>query len=136
MTKAIIISLIVTYSKFFGVDPYVAVAVAEKESMFKVDAVGEAGEIGIMQLMPSTYPMFTRKQLQEPHTNIMLGLMRLKEYQKNCKHKNDIDYLVCWNYGPMNANNVKYPSLFPYVKDVKKRMNKYKRTGLLASSKL
>jgi soluble lytic murein transglycosylase-like protein len=132
MAKEAIIALIIAYSKIFGVDPQVAISVAEVESKFNVSAVGGLGEVGLFQIRPEFYPMFTRKQLAIPETNIMLGVQKIALYQKTCFHKNDINFLICYNYGPANAKKVKYPHLFPYIKKVKAQMINWKHFSELA----
>ena len=47
-------SLITSVANQFSVPPSIALAVAQKESGFNQNAVGAAGEIGVMQLMPAT----------------------------------------------------------------------------------
>jgi soluble lytic murein transglycosylase-like protein len=47
-------SLITSIADQFGVPSSIALAVAQKESGFNQNAVGAAGEIGVMQLMPAT----------------------------------------------------------------------------------
>jgi soluble lytic murein transglycosylase-like protein len=47
-------SLITSVANQLGVPPSIALAVAQKESEFNQAAVGSAGEIGVMQLMPAT----------------------------------------------------------------------------------
>jgi soluble lytic murein transglycosylase-like protein len=47
-------SLITSVANQFNVPPSIALAVAQKESGFNQAAVGAAGEIGVMQLMPAT----------------------------------------------------------------------------------
>ena len=47
-------SLITSVANQFGVPPSIALAVAQKESGFNQAAVGAAGELGVMQLMPAT----------------------------------------------------------------------------------
>jgi hypothetical protein len=125
--NAAILALITYYSGMYGIDPNVAVAVAQKESQFRVDAVGSKGEIGLFQLMPSAFPNKTKKELFNPKTNIQLGIKHLAWNKKYCKHKDDINYLVCYNYGIKNAEHVKYPHLFPYVKDVRNIMSQFKK---------
>lgn len=48
------VSQIVSTAQQFGVDPNLALAVAEQESGINQSARGAAGEIGIFQLLPST----------------------------------------------------------------------------------
>lgn len=124
LTKAAIISLIVSYSNFLGFDPNVAVAVATVESRLNPMAVGTKGEIGLFQVMPQFVKGFNKSQLFDVRTNIIVGITKLKEEQLKCRHKENIDYLVCYNYGRTNASKVKHPAVFPYVIKVQKELNK------------
>lgn len=122
-----LIALIGFYSALYGIDPVVALSVANVESGMRVDARGSHGEVGIFQLMPSTYPQYSVKQLLNPELNINLGVKYLAWNKANCKHKDNINFLVCWNYGIKNAEHVKHPSLFPYVRKVAAEMRKHPR---------
>ena len=124
LTKAAIVSLIVSYANFLGFDPQVAVAVATVESKLNPNAIGTKGEIGIFQVMPQYVKGFKREQLFHPEINIIVGITRLKEEQEKCNHRNNINYLVCYNYGRTNAKRVRYPEAFPYVVKVQNEMNK------------
>lgn len=64
-----------------GIDPRLAVALAFQESRFKPDAVGAAGEIGLMQVRPTTAEMlgFSADDLKDPAKNIDIGLTYLKQ---------------------------------------------------------
>jgi soluble lytic murein transglycosylase-like protein len=53
-TTSSIQSLITSVANQLGVPSSIALAVAQKESGFNQNAVGAAGEIGVMQLMPAT----------------------------------------------------------------------------------
>jgi soluble lytic murein transglycosylase-like protein len=61
-----------------GVPAELVDAVAFAESGYDPGAIGRAGEVGIMQVMPSTAAMLgfsgTRAQLAEPETNIRYGV--------------------------------------------------------------
>jgi soluble lytic murein transglycosylase-like protein len=122
MSNEVIIALIISYAKMFGVDPNVAVSVAKVESKLNVNAVGSLGEIGLFQIRPEFQPKYTKKQLFKPETNIAVGVSQLAKYQDTCVHRDDINYLVCYNFGPSNAKKVKYPHMFPYVKKVRAEM--------------
>ena len=124
MTQSVILSLIIAYSIQYGVDPKVAVAVAMQESSLNPDAIGEAGEIGLYQIMPRYAKNVSIKQLKDPRVNIRLGIKKLKEVKDYCNHQEKIDWLVCYNYVFGNAKRVKHPRLFPYVKHVQRRMDK------------
>ena len=124
LTKAAIISLIVSYSNFLGFDPNVAVAVATVESGLNPKAMGTKGEVGLFQVMPQYVKGFDKNQLLHPRINIMVGIIKLKEEQEKCLHQKNIEYLVCYNYGRANAKRVRYPEVFPYVMKVQKELNK------------
>lgn len=61
-----------------GLPPEIADAVATVESGYQPDAIGAVGEIGLMQVLPSTARMLgfggTNKELAEPQTNIRYGV--------------------------------------------------------------
>lgn len=64
-----------------GVDPTLAVAIAYKEGSLRTDAPrGKSGEIGMMQVMPSTGMGigYDEKKLSIPNQNIKAGLQYLK----------------------------------------------------------
>lgn len=69
------------YSATYGVPSSLAHAVIRVESNYRVDALGRAGEIGLMQIKPSTARMLgysgSAKGLYDPETNIKYGLMYL-----------------------------------------------------------
>jgi len=64
-----------------GIDPRLAVALAFRESSLNPDAVGTSGEIGLMQVMPSTAKDmgFSVEDLRNPSKNIEIGLTYLKQ---------------------------------------------------------
>jgi Transglycosylase SLT domain len=68
-------------AKDMGIDPRLAVALAYRESGFNPEAVGGAGEIGLMQVKPSTAEMlgFSADDLKDPAKNIDIGLTYLKQ---------------------------------------------------------
>ncbi len=61
-----------------GLPPEIADAVAEVESAYRPQAMGQAGEIGLMQVLPSTARMLgfagTNPELADPATNIRYGV--------------------------------------------------------------
>lgn len=114
-----ILALIGYYSALFNVDPRISVAVAQVESNFNSRLVGSAGEIGIFQLSPESFP---NKNLKNIEVNIREGIKYLAWNKKYCSHKNDIHFLVCYNYGIENAKKVKHPEKFPYILRVKRAM--------------
>ena len=108
----------------FGVNPYVAVAVAYNESSMNPKAIGGKGEVGLFQIMPSVYKAkgYTKEQVATPAQNIYIGLQMLKEAKENCIHKGDLPSLVCYNLGAHAAKKIKHPMGQTYVKRVEKKM--------------
>jgi len=49
------------FSKKYGIDPFLALAIVREESRFDADARSSAGAMGLMQLMPPTAYRFDRK---------------------------------------------------------------------------
>jgi soluble lytic murein transglycosylase-like protein len=126
----VILALVFSFSASYGIDHNIALAVIQHESGFNERAVGGHGEIGLMQLLPSSFPGYTRDELFKPEINIMLGIKYLAEVKQACKHKEDKTYLVCYNLGVTKGSNVKYPKLFPYYKNVYPRYLKFKQGGV------
>jgi len=63
-----------------GLDPALVDAVVRVESDYRVDTVGAAGEIGLMQVLPATARLLgfmADRELAAPATNIRLGVMYL-----------------------------------------------------------
>lgn len=123
MMKLMILKMITMYSLQYGVDPKIAISVAAVESNFNPSVIGITGDVGVFQLNPQSFPQYSVKQLQDSVLNIQLGIKYLAKVKKECKFKDELNWLVCWNYGMKNAKKVKHPSLFPYVKRVEFAMN-------------
>jgi len=122
MSTLTIISLITFYAGVYNINPAVAIAVAEQESKLDPNAVGALNEQGLFQLRPEFNSEYTIEQLRQPEINIKLGLAYLAKMQKECKHKGDLEFLTCFNLGPSAAKKIKFPGLFPYVLDIKRKL--------------
>jgi hypothetical protein len=119
MSKATIIKLIIYYSHLNGINPNVALAVAEHESNFNPNAIGALLEIGIFQIRPE-FSKLSKAELKKPEKNIKEGIRLLKVARDKCIHQKKNEWLVCYNYGQTNALRVKHPELWPYVTKVNK----------------
>lgn len=126
MSKIAIIKLITYYSILYGVDPKVSVAVCAAESQFNPNAIRAQVDYGLFQLNSRFYTQFTAKQLLNPRLNIKLGVKYLAKVKKECKYKDDLNYLLCYNIGIKGAKSVKHPELWPYTKRVKRIIEKNK----------
>lgn len=111
-----ILNLILFWSSFYNVDPTITMQVIEVESNYNVTAVGTQGEIGLMQLSPNSFPSLKPETLFNPSVNIRLGVKYLAECKKSCKHKKDMDFLICYNAGIVGGSKYKYPRLSKYLR--------------------
>lgn len=121
MTTSAIINLIYTYAAMYNVDPQIALAVAKIESGLNETKIGDIGEIGLFQVRPE-YTWYSKKALQNPYINTMVGIQRIKEEQELCHFKDPIHSLICYNYGRTNAKRVRFPHRFPYVLKINKEL--------------
>lgn len=120
LSKALIVKLITITALKYGVDPKIAIAVAQKESSLNPNSIGLKHEVGLFQLLPESFPGYAVRQLLDPKTNIKLGVKYMITVKRFCKYKENLEWLSCWNYGISNVNKkVKHPSKFPYVKQIK-----------------
>lgn len=69
------------WSGSLGIDPNLITAVIMTESGGNPNAIGSAGEIGLMQVMPATGAIYgvSRDQLFDPYYNVMAGATYLKD---------------------------------------------------------
>jgi len=135
-----IIALVQSYSAIFNMNPAVVASVIQNESAFNEKAIGKRGEIGLMQLLPSSFPKYTRTQLFDPSLNIWLGVKYLAESRRTCVHQHNHTWLVCYNLGPTKAKKIVHPKQFPYYKKVmglvKKAGKIPQKRGIYASYQL
>lgn len=123
MPSALILSLIMRYAAINHISSDLAIAVVQYESSFNVTAKGQAGEIGLFQLLPSSFPEYTERQLFDPETNIKLGLKYLADMKESCVYKRNYTYTICFNLGPQKAKKVHHPEQYPYYKKIMENMN-------------
>lgn len=123
MLKVMIVKMITMYSLAYNIDPKISLSVVAVESGFNSNVIGITGDVGLFQLNPKSFPNYTINQLKDPSLNIELGIKYLAKVKKECKYKDDINWLICYNMGPKAAQKVKHPGLFPYVKKIAISMN-------------
>src|SRR5690606_23865914 len=79
-------AMIARHAEANGVPAYLARAVVRVESNFRPNARGSAGEVGLMQIKPSTARMLgysgSIKGLFDPETNIRFGMKYLGQAHK------------------------------------------------------
>jgi hypothetical protein len=103
-----------------GVDPRLALAVAEVESSFDPTQVSPQGARGIMQLMPETAAR-RKVNIDDPNDNIRGGIGELKDL--HTANKNDV-VMALRRY---NASPDADPSVTqPYVEKVLQTLQKYR----------
>jgi hypothetical protein len=90
-----------------GVDPSIALAVANRESGFNQSAVGRAGELGIFQLMPATAAGLGVNP-SDPTQNIQGGVTYLAEMY--ARFGNWASALAAYNAGPTRVAQGTTPS--------------------------
>lgn len=92
-----------------GISPDVAFGLVATESGFKRTARSHVGAVGLAQLMPATArwlePGTTRKDLEDPETNLRLGFRYLRDLVE--KYEGDTALaLTAYNRGPGTVDRV------------------------------
>lgn len=96
-----------------NVDSHIVMAVIERESRFKVDAVGDSGNsLGLMQIQPRWHQARMEKlgvtDLLDPYQNVVVGIDLLAELQGICGYSEYNDrmawILMSYNGGCSYAN--------------------------------
>jgi soluble lytic murein transglycosylase len=112
-------------------DPLFVMAVISGESSFNPEAVGPVGEIGLMQLRPSTAAWIARKQrvkwqgektLTSPTRNIELGVAYLGWLRTHFRQHGQL-YLAAYNMGATSVKRALDKKIWPkdYPRHVMKR---------------
>lgn len=120
--NTVILSLIMTYANIYGVDPQLALAVAQVESGLDPSLVSPTEDYGVYQLHKATFREYTVEQLLNPQVNVPLGIKYLAEIRATSVHRQGFDWVIGFNLGPAKANRVHYPKKFPYYLKVTKAM--------------
>jgi soluble lytic murein transglycosylase-like protein len=104
-----------------SLDPYFVMAGVSGESSFNPLAVGPVGEIGMMQIRPSTGEWMSNilktkwrgaKSLQDPVTNIKLGTAYLAWLRSKFDGHGQL-YLAAYNMGPKSVKNAVSRNVYP-----------------------
>lgn len=131
--SAVIADAVVDASNRYELDPLLLMAVIKHESRFNPDARGRHGEIGLMQIKPSTAlwllqerlvpstdggPMPTletvRELLTEPRKNIFFGAAYLAHLKGTFKNRTSL-YLAAYNMGALNVKHRLRDGLRPRI---------------------
>ncbi|HJO95587.1 MAG TPA: lytic transglycosylase domain-containing protein [Victivallales bacterium] len=147
-------TLIIQAAKRNSLDPNLIKAVIWRESNFNDKAVGKNGEIGLMQITPSTavkdWAVENKRgipndgMLFKPATNIEIGSWYLARCKKHWnKYKNSLDLTLAeYNAGYSNARkwvpkknngnvlpNITFPSTKEYIKAIIEQYDSYKSSN-------
>lgn len=122
-------------SQKFNFDPLILVSIIEVESGFKVNRRGRHGEIGLMQIKPSTarwvakkfgLPWNGPKTLERPHLNIQIGTAYLSYLRKEFSTHQHL-YLSAYNMGSGKLRKSMKSQVIPveYASRVSRQYQKY-----------
>lgn len=118
-------------SRNYGFDPLFVMAVIQNESSFNVKMVGAVGEIGLMQVRPTTaqwisnlyhIPYKGEKTLFEPEVNIRLGVALMDKLRDQFDAHSRL-YISAYNIGATKVRSLVEEDRTPkeYVVAVMKR---------------
>jgi soluble lytic murein transglycosylase len=118
---AIIARTVIEESRRYGLDPFFVLAQIQTESGFDSTMVGTHGEVGLMQLRPTTAQWILEKQkktiqlrLTNPQQNIQIGTAYLALLRKQFS-KNALAYVSAYNMGPANLRKLLGQHVSPVV---------------------
>ena len=112
---------IIRESEKYGFDPVFLLAVIKSESSFNPEAIGGVGEIGLMQVTPSTakwiaeksgLPWKGDKSLKNPVTNIQIGAAYLAHLREEFDGHSQL-YLAAYNMGSGNVQKALDRQVWP-----------------------
>ena len=95
-------------------DPFFVLAVIKTESKFNPHARGLHGEVGLMQIKPSTAEWIAKKYnltwngpktLNNPVLNIRIGIAYM-DYLRSKFNKKALKYISAYNVGPKKAHKI------------------------------
>lgn len=126
-----LLSTVFLMSATYNADPYLVAAVVNVESGFNPITVGTVGEIGLMQLRPEYHIKKGYSfMLFDPKVNLQQGIKYLKSVQSECRHKEKLTFLVCYNAGVAGGSKIKNPRSFDYYKKVTASYNAFKKENI------
>jgi soluble lytic murein transglycosylase len=143
----VIARTILSESARHRLDPLLVVSVIQTESSFNPLAKGSFGEIGLMQIKPSTAQWIAAKyniqwkgahSLNNPHVNIQLATAYLA-YLKNRLGNDNSDFIAAYNSGPSHVLRSRSENRVPkiYINKVLGRLARFsEQNTLLATNNL
>jgi soluble lytic murein transglycosylase len=138
-------------ARHYNIPPHLLASVIWQESRFRSTQLGKAGEMGLMQIMPTSAQEWAKSEkiipfrldtLFDPSTNTMAGAWYLRRAMGRWKSKSDpTPYALAeYNAGASNAQRwdnaaklahiefvdaITYPATRRYVRDVMKRRDAF-----------
>ncbi len=106
-----------------GMDPIFLMSIVAQESRFNPRARGAHGEIGLMQIKPSTAEWIARRHdiewrgaesLYEPATNIRLATLYFA-WLRNSFARRPAAYVAAYNMGPVAVRRKLAENVMPYI---------------------
>jgi soluble lytic murein transglycosylase len=102
-------------------DPFFLLAVVKTESKFNMNAVGTHGEIGLMQILPSTAAWLApqagisgKPDLRNPAVNIRIGAVYFAQLRKAFEGRPQ-RYVGAYNMGAANVRRLVASNTEPYI---------------------
>jgi soluble lytic murein transglycosylase-like protein len=117
------LAAVLFYSTVYDLPPKLVTAVITVESSLDSRTLGDLGEIGLMQIRPE-YHQAPKGLLYVSTYNIKEGTKRLALAKRNCKHKLDFSWIICYNRGIVGGAKVSYPKKDIYYRKVMKEMSR------------
>lgn len=115
-------SCLLFFSMLNQLDYALVSSVISLESSFNPKAEGRHEDSGLMQIR-HIYVPYTRIQLLQPCTNIMVGTDILRKAREKFPLYKDYQWVSAYNLGHSGFRKIKYPELFPYYLKVKEKLN-------------
>jgi soluble lytic murein transglycosylase-like protein len=113
-----------------GLDPNLAISVAQVESNMNPNAVGTKGDIGLFQVRHSVVKVAPSK-LRDPEVNTQYGIKLLTAAKKSCPDFPGDSWLVCYNRGVAGGSKIRRPANDKYYLKVMKVYNSLKNKTYL-----
>lgn len=117
---------IIAESHRYGFDPLFLLAVIQTESRFRPDIRGSFGEIGLMQIKPSTAAWVAKKMkmkwkgdksLFDPSENVRFGAAYFSMLRDTFDAQSRL-YIAAYNMGTTNVNRARekkiWPTIYPF----------------------
>jgi hypothetical protein len=101
----------------YGIDPALAVAIAQVESNLNHAAVGGLGERGLFQLRPEFHGVAESKE-----QHVEKAIKYLSYVKRRCKPLYGDTWYVCFNTGPYRKKKLDNSREFAYAKKVRRAM--------------